>query len=116
VRKVIRRRRPSFAISEAGSRCRGLIRGATSSMLCSWRMKRNRREPRGSELYLGGDLLANFAVAGLEPGSSQRFDLVILAPCRGANLYQEVRFAEDSPLEGAGFEPSVPRKAPGVVG
>ena len=29
---------------------------------------------------------------------------------------EEVRFARDSPLEGDGFEPSVPRKAPGVVG
>jgi hypothetical protein len=25
------------------------------------------------------------------------------------------RFSRDSPLEGTGFEPSVPRKAPGVV-
>ena len=28
---------------------------------------------------------------------------------------QEFEFAADSPLEGTGFEPSVPRKAPGVV-
>src|SRR5438067_10296215 len=27
----------------------------------------------------------------------------------------EVRFAHDSPLEGTGFEPLVPRKAPGVL-
>jgi len=37
------RRRPSFAMSGAGSRCRGLIRGANSSMLCCWRTKKNRR-------------------------------------------------------------------------
>jgi hypothetical protein len=28
----------------------------------------------------------------------------------GAPLIEKVRFAEDSPLEGDGFEPSVPRK------
>jgi hypothetical protein len=29
-------------------------------------------------------------------------------------LIEEVRFAVDSPLEGDGFEPSVPRKAPDI--
>jgi hypothetical protein len=29
--------------------------------------------------------------------------------------YEEVRFALDSPLEQAGFEPSVPRKTPGIL-
>src|SRR6202022_5135241 len=28
------------------------------------------------------------------------------------NMIEEVRFAPDSPVEGEGFEPSVPRKAP----
>jgi len=34
---------PSFAMSAAGSRCRGLIRGATSSTVCCWRTRVSRR-------------------------------------------------------------------------
>jgi hypothetical protein len=30
-------------------------------------------------------------------------------------MIEEVRFGEDSPLEGAGFELAVPRKTPGVL-
>jgi hypothetical protein len=37
-------------------------------------------------------------------------------PGRGAGAPKgEVRFARESPLEGTGFEPSVPGKTPGVV-
>jgi hypothetical protein len=33
--------------------------------------------------------------------------------CGYEAMIEEVRFAEDSPLEGAGFEPSVPRESNG---
>src|SRR5437762_2514632 len=52
------------------------------------------------------------------PGSTASFPRCG-APCGGSpNVPADTaaaRFVDDSPLEGTGFEPSVPRKAPGVV-
>ena len=42
-------------------------------------------------------------------------DAVALGNIFGAPI-EEVRFARDSPLEGDGFEPSVPRKETNLVG
>jgi hypothetical protein len=39
-----------------------------------------------------------------------------VAPCALVlHMIEEVRFAFDSPLEGTGFEPSVPLKTPGAL-
>jgi hypothetical protein len=43
VRKVIRSQATEFRYEPAGSRCRGLIHGATSSTVCFWRTRASRR-------------------------------------------------------------------------
>ena len=42
VRKVIRSQATQFRYERAGSRCRGLIRGASSSTACFWRTRASR--------------------------------------------------------------------------
>jgi hypothetical protein len=62
---------------------------------------------------LADDLDAAWNAPGVTMRTRQRLGVCRIALVDRDNPHKEVRFAGDSPLEGDGFEPSVPRERAG---
>jgi hypothetical protein len=62
----------------------------------------------GGKVWIGAMRHLAHNAPGAWPRSISRVGRIALAD--RDNLHEEVRFPADSPLEGAGFEPSVPRR------
>jgi hypothetical protein len=97
-----RRERPERA---AGGRCFAGTNGRFG-------VEPSRSEARAGRSGIGAMRHLAHNAPGAWPRSISRVGRIALAD--RDNLHEEVRFAADSPLEGAGFEPSVPREGYGL--